>query len=255
MEGKICQARLKLSLEHGNRFFPAQKEVETRLYKVKGGNGKGKGTWKCIAQGSKAHCDISVSWFTGLLLFKYKFFLSGIFLVGNEVLTCQEPLWCTPHVTMKSMVLLWASHAFFLFSFFCCSPNALALYFNIWGHSNQLKKKKKIISKVKEESLLSVASLLQLFLFNSSSHTAVSESLISWTEMSDTSRIIYLLPRLAELHLQQCLSSGLVVYLIEMSVLLGGGRDGRMNTGSAVQFVPLTPPFNEGRLRMSCWRI
>lgn len=67
---------------------------------------------------------------------------------------------------------------------------------------------------MKEESLLSVVSLLQLFLFNSSSHTAVNESLISWTEMSDTSRSIYLLPRLAELHLQQCLSSGLVVYLI-----------------------------------------
>lgn len=70
---------------------------------------------------------------------------------------------------------------------------------------------------------------LQLFFFNSSSHTAVNESLISWTEMSDTSSIIYLLPRLAELHLQQCLSSGLVVELIEMSAFFGvGGREGWM---------------------------
>lgn len=70
---------------------------------------------------------------------------------------------------------------------------------------------------------------MQLFFFNSASHTAVNESLISWTEMSDTSRILYLLPRLAELHLQRCLSSGLVVDLIEMSGLFWGwegGRDG-----------------------------
>lgn len=44
-----------------------------------------------------------------------------------------------------------------------------------------------IISKMKEESLPSVVSLPAIvFLFNSSSHTAVNESLISWTEMSGT---------------------------------------------------------------------
>lgn len=58
--------------------------------------------------------------------------------------------------------------------------------------------------------------------FNSSSHILVNESLISWTEVSDTYRIIYLLALvsvincvvLTELHLQQCVNSGLMVHWI-----------------------------------------